>query len=52
MRNPASEEEDWRRFSEIGWGKGYGTGMKEIADVIQSHDDHDRAANRVDGRQA
>ena len=52
VRHPAGEEEQGRRGGEIGGRAGHGAAMDEVAHVIERHDDHDRAAEGVDGLDA
>jgi hypothetical protein len=49
MGDPAGEEEEWVGVGEIGGRKGVSRGVKKVAGVIESHDDHDGSAQSVDG---
>ena len=50
--DPAREEEERRRAREIFRREGHGPGVKEVARVVERHDDHDGAAKRIDGGEA
>jgi hypothetical protein len=49
MRDPTGQEEDGRRLREI--ERVESGGMKEIANVIEGHDNHGEAAQEIDGVQ-
>ena len=50
--DPSGEEENRGGPGEIG-GREYGrVSMKEVADMVERHDDHDEATKGIDGRQA
>jgi len=52
MGDPAGEEEGRRGAGEVGGEELHGIAIDEVADVIDGHDDHDGAAEGVDGLEA
>ena len=48
MCDPTSEEQGCIRLGQIGWVEGVSIG-KEIADMVKSHNDHNKTAKHING---
>jgi hypothetical protein len=48
VRNPASEKQDRRGLRQVGWIEVLGAGVKEVAHVIEGHNDHYKPAENID----
>jgi hypothetical protein len=52
MSDPAREEQRRGCTSQIVGLEGLGAGMKEVADVVERHDDHYESTQGIDGTYA
>ena len=50
MRDPAREKDEPGRLRQVRRRERHGRGVYKLADMLEGHQDHDRATHRVDGQ--